>query len=110
LAEHSTTPLLDMIRLPHDLRQLQPEMLRQVADELRRETIDAVSMTGGHLGAGLATGSARSARAAVFPVLRAELKVSTTPSARLTRRPRFPLASVWQWPAILRERIFTLSA
>jgi 1-deoxy-D-xylulose-5-phosphate synthase len=53
LAEHSTTPLLDMIRLPHDLRQLQPEMLRQVADELRRETIDAVSMTGGHLGAGL---------------------------------------------------------
>jgi 1-deoxy-D-xylulose-5-phosphate synthase len=53
LAEHSPTPLLDMIRLPHDLRQLQPEMLRQVADELRRETIDAVSMTGGHLGAGL---------------------------------------------------------
>ena len=53
MAEHSTTPLLDMIRLPHDLRQLQPEMLRQVADELRRETIDAVSMTGGHLGAGL---------------------------------------------------------
>ena len=53
MADHSTTPLLDMIRLPRDLRQLQPEMLRQVADELRREMIDAVSVTGGHLGAGL---------------------------------------------------------
>jgi 1-deoxy-D-xylulose-5-phosphate synthase len=42
-----------MIRLPRDLRQLPPEMLRQVADELRRETVDAVSVTGGHLGAGL---------------------------------------------------------
>jgi 1-deoxy-D-xylulose-5-phosphate synthase len=53
LAEHSATPLLDMIRLPRDLRQLPPESLRKVADELRRETIDAVSVTGGHLGAGL---------------------------------------------------------
>jgi len=53
LASHSATPLLDMIRLPRDLRQLPPESLRQVADELRRETIDAVSVTGGHLGAGL---------------------------------------------------------
>jgi 1-deoxy-D-xylulose-5-phosphate synthase len=51
--DHSATPLLDMIRLPRDLRQLPPESLRQVADELRRETIDAVSVTGGHLGAGL---------------------------------------------------------
>jgi 1-deoxy-D-xylulose-5-phosphate synthase len=42
-----------MIRLPRDLRQLPPESLRQVADELRHETIDAVSVTGGHLGAGL---------------------------------------------------------
>ena len=53
MASHSATPLLDMIRLPRDLRQLPPESLRQVADELRRETIDAVSVTGGHLGAGL---------------------------------------------------------
>lgn len=53
MADQSATPLLDMIRLPRDLRQLPPEMLRQVADELRRETIDAVSVTGGHLGAGL---------------------------------------------------------
>jgi 1-deoxy-D-xylulose-5-phosphate synthase len=53
LADHSATPLLDMIRLPRDLRQLPTESLRKVADELRRETIDAVSVTGGHLGAGL---------------------------------------------------------
>ena len=53
MADHSATPLLDMIRLPRDLRQLPPESLRQVADELRRETVDAVSVTGGHLGAGL---------------------------------------------------------
>jgi 1-deoxy-D-xylulose-5-phosphate synthase len=53
LPEHSKTPLLDMVRLPRDLRQLPPESLRKVADELRRETIDAVSVTGGHLGAGL---------------------------------------------------------
>ena len=47
------TPLLDQIRDPSDLRRLSPERLRQLADELRRETIDAVSVTGGHLGAGL---------------------------------------------------------
>jgi 1-deoxy-D-xylulose-5-phosphate synthase len=49
----STTPLLDQIKTPEDLRRLQSNRLRQVADELRRETIDAVSVTGGHLGAGL---------------------------------------------------------
>jgi 1-deoxy-D-xylulose-5-phosphate synthase len=47
------TPLLDSVRLPADLRKLDPSQLRQVADELRAETIDAVSKTGGHLGAGL---------------------------------------------------------
>ncbi|MBU3887571.1 1-deoxy-D-xylulose-5-phosphate synthase [Methylosinus sporium] len=49
----SKTPLLDRIETPQDLRKLQPGQLRQLADELRRETIDAVSVTGGHLGAGL---------------------------------------------------------
>jgi 1-deoxy-D-xylulose-5-phosphate synthase len=49
----SKTPLLDQIKTPHDLRQLEPGQLRQVADELRQETIDAVAVTGGHLGAGL---------------------------------------------------------
>jgi 1-deoxy-D-xylulose-5-phosphate synthase len=47
------TPLLDTIDDPVDLRRLPPEELRRIADELRLETIDAVSVTGGHLGAGL---------------------------------------------------------
>ena len=45
--------LLDTISRPADLRNLKESDLRQVADELRAETIDAVSVTGGHLGAGL---------------------------------------------------------
>jgi len=49
----SKTPLLDRVVTPAQLRQLDPSDLRQLADELRRETIDAVSVTGGHLGAGL---------------------------------------------------------
>src|SRR5271156_1698891 len=49
----SKTPLLDQIKNPDDLRRLEPSQLRQVADELRQETIDAVAVTGGHLGAGL---------------------------------------------------------
>ena len=49
----SKTPLLDRIDEPHSLRALDRSQVKQVADELRRETIDAVSVTGGHLGAGL---------------------------------------------------------
>ena len=49
----SPTPLLDKITNPADLRKLPSEDLRQLADELRHETISAVSETGGHLGAGL---------------------------------------------------------
>ncbi|MGJ0532983.1 1-deoxy-D-xylulose-5-phosphate synthase [Methylocystis sp.] len=49
----SKTPLLDRIASPEDLRKLRPNELKQVAEDLRRETIDAVSVTGGHLGAGL---------------------------------------------------------
>ena len=49
----SDTPLLDKIRLPEDLRKFADKDLPQIADELRREMIDAVSVTGGHLGAGL---------------------------------------------------------
>jgi 1-deoxy-D-xylulose-5-phosphate synthase len=49
----SATPLLDGISSPEDLRKLPESALRQVADELRSETISAVSVTGGHLGAGL---------------------------------------------------------
>lgn len=47
------TPLLDQIQSPKDLKNRTPSELRQIADELRIETIDAVSVTGGHLGAGL---------------------------------------------------------
>jgi 1-deoxy-D-xylulose-5-phosphate synthase len=47
------TPLLDRIATPADLKGLSNAELRQVADELRAETISAVSVTGGHLGAGL---------------------------------------------------------
>ena len=47
------TPLLDRVNVPADLRAFSPAELKQLADELRAETIDAVSGTGGHLGAGL---------------------------------------------------------
>ncbi|MGE0750431.1 MAG: 1-deoxy-D-xylulose-5-phosphate synthase [Variibacter sp.] len=49
----SKTPLLDKVRTPHELRALKPEQLGQLASELRQEMIDAVAVTGGHLGAGL---------------------------------------------------------
>ncbi|MBL4596124.1 MAG: 1-deoxy-D-xylulose-5-phosphate synthase [Robiginitomaculum sp.] len=48
-----STPLLDTITAPADIRNFNIGELRQLADELRAETIDAVSVTGGHLGAGL---------------------------------------------------------
>ena len=47
------TPLLDRVRIPEDLRKLEEAELSQLAGELRTELIDAVSQTGGHLGAGL---------------------------------------------------------
>ena len=47
------TPLLDSVRVPADLREFSSAQLKQLAEELRAETIDAVSVTGGHLGAGL---------------------------------------------------------
>ena len=49
----SNTPLLDRVLTPHDMRRLPEKDLCQLVDELRRETINAVSVTGGHLGAGL---------------------------------------------------------
>ncbi len=53
MSELPTTPLLDTVDTPHDLRKLAPSQLRQLADELRAETISAVGTTGGHLGSGL---------------------------------------------------------
>ena len=51
--DQSLTPLLDEIRVPEDLRKLSSDKLQKLADELRQEVINAVSVTGGHLGAGL---------------------------------------------------------
>ncbi|OZA93556.1 MAG: 1-deoxy-D-xylulose-5-phosphate synthase, partial [Erythrobacter sp. 34-65-8] len=53
MSERPTTPTLDQVHLPADLRRLPREELRQLADELRAETISAVSTSGGHLGSGL---------------------------------------------------------
>ncbi|MCB1422532.1 MAG: 1-deoxy-D-xylulose-5-phosphate synthase [Nitratireductor sp.] len=53
MSNRPSTPLLDKVRYPADLRKLNEEELPQLADELRAEMIDAVSVTGGHLGAGL---------------------------------------------------------
>jgi 1-deoxy-D-xylulose-5-phosphate synthase len=53
MTERPSTPLLDQVETPHQLRTLAPDQLGQLADELRTEMISAVSVTGGHLGAGL---------------------------------------------------------
>ena len=53
MAEAPKTPLLDTVHVPADLRRLPASDLRQLADELRAETIAAVGVTGGHLGSGL---------------------------------------------------------
>jgi len=53
MSDRPNTPLLDGVRYPADLRKLSKDQLPQLADELRREMISAVSVTGGHLGAGL---------------------------------------------------------
>ena len=53
MSERPVTPLLDKIDIPADLRRLKPEQLPQLANELRAEMVSAVSVTGGHLGAGL---------------------------------------------------------
>src|ERR1700758_566884 len=53
MSTKSQTPLLDRIQTPQDLRSIKDHELAQLAAELRQETIDAVSVTGGHLGAGL---------------------------------------------------------
>ena len=60
------TPMLDRVTVPSDLRNFSAEQLRQLADELRAETIDAVSTTGGHLGASLGVVELTVALHAVF--------------------------------------------
>lgn len=66
MSDRPKTPLLDQVTRPADLKQFNDSQLRQVADELRRETISAVSVTGGHLGAGLGVVELTVALHAVF--------------------------------------------
>src|SRR5438045_8331809 len=53
MTDRPETPLLDRVNYPADIRALTKDQLSQLADELRQEVISAVSVTGGHLGAGL---------------------------------------------------------
>ena len=53
MSDRPETPLLDTVQYPADIRKLSKEQLPELAEELRQETISAVSVTGGHLGAGL---------------------------------------------------------
>src|SRR3954470_18719702 len=73
MSESPLTPLLDAVSTPADLRRLKPAQLRQLADELRAETISAVSTTGGHLGAGLGVVELTVALHAVFETPRDRL-------------------------------------
>ncbi|HEY0918390.1 1-deoxy-D-xylulose-5-phosphate synthase [Devosia sp.] len=66
MTEKPQTPLLDAIVAPADLKALGRDDLRRLADELRAEIIDAVSVTGGHLGAGLGVVELTVALHAVF--------------------------------------------
>ena len=66
MTDRPKTPLLDRVTLPSDMKSLSDRELRQLADELRAETISAVSVTGGHLGAGLGVVELTVALHAVF--------------------------------------------
>lgn len=66
MTDRPKTPLLDRVTLPSDMKSLTDRELRQLADELRAETISAVSVTGGHLGAGLGVVELTVALHAVF--------------------------------------------
>ena len=66
MTDRPKTPLLDRVTLPSDMKALTDRELRQLADELRAETISAVSVTGGHLGAGLGVVELTVALHAVF--------------------------------------------
>ena len=67
------TPMLDSVRIPSDMRNFSGEQLKQLADEVRAETIDAVASTGGHLGASLGVVELTVAIHAVFETPRDRL-------------------------------------
>ena len=66
MSNQPQTPLLDRVHTPADMKGMSDAQLRQLADELRTETIAAVSVTGGHLGAGLGVVEMTVALHAVF--------------------------------------------
>ena len=74
-----TTPLLDRVGYPADMRNFSIEQLRQLADELRAETVDTVSVTGGHLGASLGVVELTVAIHAVFDTPRRPAAVGCRP-------------------------------
>ena len=84
------TPLLDAIRSPEDLRKLPVAQLQQVVDELRAETISAVSVTGGHLGAGLGVVELTVALHYVFDTPRDRLDLGCRPSGLSAQDPHRP--------------------
>jgi 1-deoxy-D-xylulose-5-phosphate synthase len=73
MAERPNTPLLDTVQRPADLKRFSDAQLRQVANELRTETVSAVSETGGHLGAGLGVVELTVALHAIFDTPRDKL-------------------------------------
>ena len=111
------TPLLDRIEYPADLRQLPEEDLRQLADELRTELIDAVSITGGHFGASLGVVELTVALHYVFDTPHDRLVWDVGHQAyphkiltgRRTARPRSRRVSAWRWPATSRVKSATSS-
>ena len=73
MSNRPKTPTLDRVNVPADLRGMTDSELTQLADELRAETISAVSVTGGHLGAGLGVVELAVAIHAVFDTPRDKL-------------------------------------
>ena len=73
MPDRPITPILDRVIVPSDMKALSDRELRQLADELRAETISAVSVTGGHLGAGLGVVELTVALHAVFDTPRDKL-------------------------------------
>ncbi|GGX39374.1 1-deoxy-D-xylulose-5-phosphate synthase [Tateyamaria omphalii] len=73
MSDRPNTPLLDTVHRPADLKRFSDAQLRQVANEVRAETVSAVSVTGGHLGAGLGVVELTVALHAVFDTPRDKL-------------------------------------
>ncbi|OAN72106.1 1-deoxy-D-xylulose-5-phosphate synthase [Rhodobacteraceae bacterium EhC02] len=73
MTDRPQTPLLDQVHLPSDIKRFSDDELHRLADELRAETISAVSVTGGHLGAGLGVVELTVALHAVFDTPRDKL-------------------------------------